>query len=161
MTAGPYAIGSDHCPGISKLVEEAGEVQQVAGKIMGAGGLVEHWDGSDLRHRLVEEMGDLLAAVAFVVEANGLDVMALEQRRQKKLMTFRTWHAEALPRDPYAGHRPANMVYVPGRKQFIRNVALYFMKTCPDEWCSQCGKHVSAHFTDGRPVYFCNQDVDP
>jgi NTP pyrophosphatase (non-canonical NTP hydrolase) len=161
MTAGPYAIGSIHCPGLSKLSEEAGEVVQVIGKTMGAGGLVEHWDGSDLRLRLVEEIADVMAACSFVIKANGLDALAIAQRRQKKLAIFRRWHDEAQPADRFAAFRAANAVYVPGRKQFIRNAAMFSQKTCPHEWCSLCGKHVSQHFTDGRPTYFCNQDVDP
>ena len=33
-TAGPYSIGSDVWPGLSKLAEESGEVVQVIGKIV-------------------------------------------------------------------------------------------------------------------------------
>ena len=40
-----FAIGDKKWPGISKLVEEAGEVTQVAGKLMGSGGDILHWDG--------------------------------------------------------------------------------------------------------------------
>lgn len=92
--AGPYAIGSKHWPGLSKLAEEAGEVMQVVGKILGTGGESAHWDGSDLRVRLVEELGDLIAATEFVAEMNGLDVVAIVERSRTKLDTFRRWHAE-------------------------------------------------------------------
>lgn len=88
----PYSIGSTHCPGLSKLVEEAGEVQQVVGKIMGLGGFGQHWDGSDLRARLVEEMGDVMAACQFVAEANGLELRRVRERALVKLETFRRWH---------------------------------------------------------------------
>ena len=92
MSDKPYAIGSTHCPGLSKLVEEAGEVQQVVGKIVGFGGFGRHWDGSDLRERLVEEIGDVMAACVFVTEANGLDISAIQKRVEEKLNTFRRWH---------------------------------------------------------------------
>lgn len=150
MTAGPYAIGSDHCPGLSKLAEEAGEVVQVIGKIMGAGGMVKHWDGSDLRERLIEEVADVIAASRFVIKANSLNVDEVYARATKKLETFRRWHAEQLPEDPYKERRAANAVYVPGREQFVRDLVSV-------EDCVLCGKHISHHFTDGRPTYFCEQ----
>lgn len=37
---GPYSIGQGHWPGLGKLVEELGELQQVLGKIVAAGGKV-------------------------------------------------------------------------------------------------------------------------
>jgi len=92
MTAGPYAIGSTHCPGLSKLAEEAGEVVQVVGKIVGLGNMGQHWDGTDLRQRLQEEIADVLAASAFVVAVNGLDEAAIQARVQEKLQRFNRWH---------------------------------------------------------------------
>lgn len=94
MKAGPYSIGSDHCPGLSKLAEEAGEVGQVVGKIIGAGGLGIHFDGSDLRVRLTEEVADVVAAAEFVIEANGLDREAFRARVEAKLARFRGWHTD-------------------------------------------------------------------
>lgn len=95
MTAGPYSIGSDRWAGLSKLTEEAGEVLQIVGKLMGTGGEVGHWDGGrPLDARLVDEMADLAAAVEFVVEVNGLDRQYLAGRRAHKLNQFRQWHEE-------------------------------------------------------------------
>lgn len=94
MSAGPYSIGSEHLPGLSKLVEELGEVGQVLGKIVGAGGMVLHWDGSDLKRRLEEELGDLAAAVAFFGVQNGLDEDFVKARMRTKFETFNRWHAE-------------------------------------------------------------------
>lgn len=93
-TMPPYSIGSQHCPGLSKLIEEAGEVQQVAGKIIGFGSLGVHWDGSDLRQRLEDEIADCIAATDFVVEVNNLDWDRIEARRRAKLATFRGWHEQ-------------------------------------------------------------------
>jgi len=91
---GPYSIGSNHWPGLSKLIEEAGEVQQVVGKLIATGGKTKHWEGSDLRERLQEELGDLIAACFFVMEANSLDEETIRSRHQAKLMLFHRWHVE-------------------------------------------------------------------
>lgn len=108
MAADPYAIGSDHFPGLSKLVEENGEVGdahadfllaksvgrvgQVAGKIMGLGHMGEHWDGSVLKTRIEDELADLVAAAIFFAENNGLDTDRMAERQAEKLSTFRRWH---------------------------------------------------------------------
>jgi len=93
-TSGAYSIGSDQWNGLSKLMEEAGEVIQVGGKIIGAGGEEIHFDGSNLRERLIEELGDLQAAVKFVVRENGLDWAAIRERERKKMKLFSKWNAE-------------------------------------------------------------------
>lgn len=89
---GEYSIGSGHWPGLSKLIEEAGEVCQVAGKIMGTGGERMHWDGSDLKVRIEEEIADVLAACAFVIEACELDETFITDRIDEKITRFRDWH---------------------------------------------------------------------
>lgn len=88
----PYSIGSNHWTGLSKLIEEAGEVSQVAGKILGTGGEAEHWDGTNLRTRLEEELADLAAAIAFVAHRNKLDADAMQKRRDMKFAKFVEWH---------------------------------------------------------------------
>lgn len=87
-----FAIGDRRWPGISKLVEECGEVIQVCGKLMGKRGNVEHWSG-DMREKLHEELGDLMAAIAFVTEHCGLDQTLIAKRASEKLKTFKKWHA--------------------------------------------------------------------
>lgn len=87
----PYSFGSDVLPGLSKLVEEAGEVMQVCGKILAKGGAVRHWDGTDLAVRFCEELADLQAAIKFVIEANGLNEQKIGVRRAKKLRMYRKW----------------------------------------------------------------------
>jgi NTP pyrophosphatase (non-canonical NTP hydrolase) len=94
MSAGPYSIGSNHWPGLSKLIEELGEVGQVAGKLIATNGEASHWDGSNLRERLEEELADLAAAISFVIETNGLDIGRVFERRQRKLEQFHRWHEE-------------------------------------------------------------------
>jgi NTP pyrophosphatase (non-canonical NTP hydrolase) len=92
-----FAIGDEEWPGLSKLAEECGEVIQVIGKLMGTRGKTDHWDGMDLRKRLIEELADLIAAICFAVDQNRLDEQALKERIEKKLETFERWHNEQDP----------------------------------------------------------------
>lgn len=96
----PYGIGSDLWPGLSKLVEELGEVAQVVGKIMGTGGDIVHWSGPNLDQRLSEELGDLLASISFVIEENKqyLNEDEIYKRAQFKRAKFDKWHAN--PKNP-------------------------------------------------------------
>ncbi len=106
---GPYSIGSDLWPGLSRLIEESGEVQQVAGKLIGAHGADTHYDDTDLRDRLTLELGDLYAAFSFVVDSNDLDWAAINQRSEKKRDKYNRWHRagqQALARAAQDG--PAN-----------------------------------------------------
>jgi NTP pyrophosphatase (non-canonical NTP hydrolase) len=89
-----FAIGDKEWPGVSKLIEEAGEVAQVCGKLLGTRGERIHFDGSDLRARLGEELADLLAAIFFVIEENDLDAGAIDVRAVQKLATFNRWHCD-------------------------------------------------------------------
>lgn len=90
----PFCIGSDTWPGLAKLAEESGELTQVLCKVMAFPDEV-HPDGKgDLRERLIEETGDVAAALEFFIEANGLDLEALSERRNKKLKRFRKWDRE-------------------------------------------------------------------
>jgi len=90
-----YMIGGDRWSGLSKLIEECGEAQQVAGKILGTGGVTEHWDGKgDLKTRLEDEIADVVAACAFVRDMNGLDVARIEARSREKHATFKKWHED-------------------------------------------------------------------
>lgn len=90
--APPFSIGSDVLPGLSKLIEEAGEVIQVAGKIIAMGEMGEHFDGSNLKVRLENELGDLIAAIEFTKEVNYLDWPRIQERSFMKIRRFRSWH---------------------------------------------------------------------
>ncbi len=92
-----FAIGDKEWPGLSKLMEEAGEVIQVGGKLMGTRGEVLHWDGTYLDQRLAEELGDLMAAIEFFVTTNfasSSHYMRFINQAKMKLELFRKWHAE-------------------------------------------------------------------
>jgi hypothetical protein len=101
MSAGDFSIGSDVWPGLSKLIEEAGETLQVAGKLIATGGEEDHWDGTNLRARLTEELGDLLAAAQFFIDENlARDVVA--QRADDKYLLFGKWHRKQKVKDKLA-----------------------------------------------------------
>lgn len=92
-----YDFGSTTWPGLSKLLEECGEVVQVGGKLMGTGGEAEHWDGTNLRERMEEEMADVTAAMAFVIEHENLDIDRIAKRIDEKHALFEQWHKENDP----------------------------------------------------------------
>lgn len=98
MSVPPFAIGSDTWPGVAKVIEEAGELQQVLGKVM-AYPDGEHPDGEgDLTERLLNEAGDVVGALAFLIKANGLDWQVVVRRSLIKQDRFDLWHAEELRR---------------------------------------------------------------
>lgn len=80
-----------HWRGIGKLIEESGEMLQLAGKAIPFP-VDPHPDGKgDLRSRFPEEISDLYAALDYFVETNGLPKDTIETRRAQKLETFRRW----------------------------------------------------------------------
>lgn len=98
---GPFQLGSRVWPGLSKLTEEAGEVCQVAGKIMGTGGDPDHWDGSDLRVRMGQEVADLSAACRAFFQLNGYDGAPwVLEREIEKYHQFLIWHHDNLEDKP-------------------------------------------------------------
>lgn len=90
----PFCIGSDIWPGLAKLMEECGELVQVCGKVVAFPAVELHPDGSRLCERLEGELGDVLAAVTYVVTRNGLDWEAVNGGMTKKLHRFNSWHNE-------------------------------------------------------------------
>lgn len=94
--SGDFSIGSKVWPGTSKLIEEMGELQQVLGKLLGSHGEIAHYDGSNLRERLIEEIADLRAALTFF-EDNNFTVEEESQRvlrSRQKLVLFNKWQKE-------------------------------------------------------------------
>lgn len=100
--ATPYGIGSDHHPGLSKIIEEAGETLQVLAKIQATGGERDYWDGIDLYDLLTEELGDLRAAVEFYIAHNPdkIDRTAIDTRTAAKLATYEEWHTNPAQHTP-------------------------------------------------------------
>lgn len=80
--------------GISKLVEESGELQQVLGKIL-AYGLNDHPDGKgNLLERFEEESADVMAAIIFVQGKLGADPAKVHARSLEKLSLYRKWDGD-------------------------------------------------------------------
>lgn len=81
--------------GLVKLVEECGELTQIAAKKMTRMDSDIHWDGKGkISTRLEDEIGDVLAAVAIVVENFGLKQGKIERRLEKKYKLFKEWMQE-------------------------------------------------------------------
>jgi NTP pyrophosphatase (non-canonical NTP hydrolase) len=81
-----------HCDGLTKLIEECGELVQIAAKKQAYFDTDTHPDGKgSMKRRLEEEMADVMAACVFVAEKFGLDGEFLEARAQKKLELFKSW----------------------------------------------------------------------
>lgn len=93
-----FAIGAQRWAGLSKVIEECGEVVQVAGKLLATYGETRHWEGPDLAQRLQDELGDLSAAVIFLVEHSPeLNGDIISARAQYKLDLFEMWHTNSDP----------------------------------------------------------------
>lgn len=91
-----FTLGSQQWPGVSKVVEEAGELLQVLGKLIGTGGATHYFDGADLKQRLEEEGADIVAALATLFELNTdrLDFDKIESRASRKVDVFKLWHEQ-------------------------------------------------------------------
>lgn len=92
--SGDFSIGSNVWPGVSKLIEEAGELLQVLGKLMATGGELDHWDGTNLRTRIEDELADVYAAIKFVIDHSEIDEEYVLARADKKVRLFNKWHEE-------------------------------------------------------------------
>lgn len=81
--------------GLVKLMEECGELTQIAAKKLTFPDTDEHPDGQGSMHvRMEEEIADVLAAIYHVVAEYGLDTKFIDQRRKRKLELFRKWSTE-------------------------------------------------------------------
>jgi len=91
----PYCIGSDDWNGLSKLIEELGELQQVCGKLIGSEGNTDHWSG-DLRAKFIEEIGDVYASLNYFTTKNfsSEDRNHIIIRMHMKEATFQEWNKE-------------------------------------------------------------------
>lgn len=71
------------------------ELQQALGKLIAVAGETKHWDG-DLRKRLLEEIGDLLAALDFfeIVNLTPTEALQISDRKARKLALFHQWHKD-------------------------------------------------------------------
>lgn len=90
-----YAIASKHWPGLAKLIEECGEVVQAAAKIIGTNGTMVYDDQAAVdEYALLDEIGDVLAAIEFFAKRNGVPMPYVHGRMQMKLRQFNKWYEE-------------------------------------------------------------------
>ncbi len=54
----------------------------------------DHWDGTNLRLRLQDEIADLQAALEVAIRLNDLDHVAIFERATTKRDTFLRWQVE-------------------------------------------------------------------
>lgn len=78
-----------------KLTQELGPVMQVIGKLMGTGGEMNHWDGSNLRERLEETVVRLYVVGLFASKVCSVEEQ-VEERRKKKGSIFNDWHVDGV-----------------------------------------------------------------
>lgn len=82
--------------GLSKLIEECGELVQAAAKKLAYYTTDVHPDGAgSLKLRLENELADVRAASQLVIKNFGLDEGRIARRAQEKLATFEGWHRAA------------------------------------------------------------------
>jgi len=97
---GPYGIGSDTWPGLSQLAADAAQIARRVSSIIGDDtrqvGTRQDTDG--LRASLQEELGDLRAAIDYVIGKNALDWDAVNRRRDRKRSRYERAHAGKAPR---------------------------------------------------------------
>lgn len=89
-----YAIGSDSLPGLAKLVEEMGELQQAVAILMAFPDRIRP-DGTQPWDRVSAEIADVLAAVDYLMWANtelAVRSQSILFRREAKFNRFLEWH---------------------------------------------------------------------
>lgn len=81
-----------HNKGLTKLVEECGELIQIAAKKMAYMNTDKHPDGNgSLKHRLEDEMADVMAICEFVSLKLNLDENYVLERARKKRELYKKW----------------------------------------------------------------------
>jgi NTP pyrophosphatase (non-canonical NTP hydrolase) len=80
--------------GLTKLMEECGELTQVAAKMIAFPNDNHPDGGPPLRQRLEEEIADVCAAVAFVADILKLDANRIMTRGDQKRAMFEEWHKD-------------------------------------------------------------------
>ena len=76
--------------GLIKLAEECGELVQAAMKRITCSDET-HWDGSNLKERLEDEIADVMAASSIVTANLHLDQERMIERSKQKIALFTYW----------------------------------------------------------------------
>jgi hypothetical protein len=95
----PYGIGSDTWPGLSRLAADAAQVARVAAAIISTGNDTAQ-DAAVQRENLQEQLGDLRAAIDYVIGKNALDWSAVNRRRDRKRSLYERGIDEDQPPPP-------------------------------------------------------------
>jgi len=95
----PYGIGSDTWPGLSRLAADAAQVAKAARAIISTGNNTDQ-DAAVQRGSLQEQLGDLRAAIDYVIGKNGLDWAAVNKRRDRKRSLYERGIDEDQPPSP-------------------------------------------------------------
>ena len=81
--------------GLIKLLEELGELSQVAAKKLAYMDTDTHPDGGEpLSKRLENEMADVTAAISFVAKTFSLDTARIDALVLEKLAQYIDWHKD-------------------------------------------------------------------
>jgi hypothetical protein len=93
VSSAPFTIGAERWNGGAKLAEECSELIQVLMKLIAFPDNDYPEEGTDLAERLIEEIGDLEAAIDFFKSVNFQvnDYNAVYDRKQRKLKRFKKW----------------------------------------------------------------------
>ena len=81
---------SMHNFGLTKLMEECGELIQIAAKKATFMHLIIHPDSPHMRISLQDEIADVRAAINFVIDKFDLDETYIEQRANNRFAQFGT-----------------------------------------------------------------------
>ena len=81
--------------GLAKLIEETGELQQIAGKKLAYYHTDEHPDGQgSLKIRMEDEIADVMAICSFVIGSFELSSDRIAERSAAKLKQYEEWDKE-------------------------------------------------------------------
>jgi NTP pyrophosphatase (non-canonical NTP hydrolase) len=87
----PYSLSAKEWKGLGKVIEECGELQQAAGRLISTGGETNHWDGGNLWTELADECADAFAAIQFFINNNGFDIDYIYERADEKIKIYKEW----------------------------------------------------------------------
>ena len=82
-----------HLNGLTKLIEELGELTAICAKKSAYIDTDEHPDGKgSLKVRMEDEIADVMAAISFVSQQFDLDIEKIDYRGRNKVRLYYRWH---------------------------------------------------------------------
>lgn len=91
-----FKIEDKKWPGVAKCLEEMSELSTEFGRLIANNGKVKHWNGTDLKLTIKDEVADVLAALTFFVDynMNDLEIEYILDRMKRKFDTFNGWRED-------------------------------------------------------------------